>query len=66
MGLMKDTIDEGNAEKIRRLFKDFLYFFMGMEPKDLCNILNPDTLYQLLVDLFATMKVDANDADFRM
>ena len=27
MALMKDTIEEANAEKIRKLFKDFLFFF---------------------------------------
>ena len=37
-----------------------------MDPKDLCNLISPDTLYQILVDLFATMKVETSDPDFRM
>lgn len=62
--MLNDVKEEGNQEKIRKTFRDFLYF-CSLTPHTLIErIVKKENLYTILEDSAALMRVDSGDEEY--
>ena len=62
--LVKDMIEEGNRERIRRTFKDFLYFLVRVNPQTVDRIIKREIIRNIIIDCVKELREEIEDDEF--
>lgn len=64
LNLLKDMMNEGNYERIKKTMKDFLFFFHQINPRSLFEHMSRSSLLQISRDLMMIFQQETGDEQF--